>query len=75
MFYEFIDEKTIKKAPRPLKDDGKDVFTNSEEIHNRNGYYKLIQAEYPQDEKHYEARYTLEDNVIAVSFVEVEETI
>ena len=71
MFYKFINETTIKKAPKPLKIDGKDVFTNNEKIHNDNGYYRLIQAEYPQDDKHYELRYQLQDNVIIQSWIEV----
>lgn len=72
MFYKFIDENTIKKAPKPLKIGGKDVFTNSEEIHNEQGYFKLLGTEYPQDEKYYESKYILEDNVIRQVWVEVE---
>lgn len=72
MFYKFINETTIQKAPMPLKIDGKDVFTNSEEIHNEQGYYELVSAEYPQDEKYYESKYVLEDNIIRQVWVEVE---
>lgn len=57
MFFKLINETTIKKAPKPLKIDGKDVFTNSEKIHNEQGYFKLIQAEYPQDDNFYAPRY------------------
>lgn len=64
MFYKFINEHEIKKAPKPLKIDGKDVFTNSEQIHNENGYYRLIQAEYPQDDNFYFPKYRKEGNVI-----------
>ena len=71
MFYKLINEQTIKKAPKPLKIGGKDVFTNNEQIHNENGYYRLIQADYPQDDKIYEARYELQENVIVQSWVEV----
>ena len=71
MFYQFINETTIKKAPIPLKIGGKDVFTNSEQIHNGQGYYRLIQTDYPQDDKYYEARYELQQNVIVQSWVEV----
>ena len=75
MFYKFIDENTISKAPKPLKIGGKDVFTNSEQIHNEQGYYGLIYTEYPQDEKHYESKYVLEDNIIKQVWVEVAEEI
>lgn len=64
MFYKIINETTIKKAPKPLKIDGKDVFTNSEKIHNEQGYFRLIQAEYPQDDNFYFPKYKLEGNVI-----------
>lgn len=72
MFYKFIDENTISKAPNPLKIGGKDVFTNSEQIHNEQGYYRLEKTEYPQDEKYYESKYVLEDNIIRQVWVEVE---
>lgn len=71
MFYKFVDETTIKRAPNPLKVNGKDIFTNSEKTHNENGYYRLVEAEYPQDEKCYEPRYTKQGNEIVQSWVEV----
>ena len=64
MFYKFIDENTIRKAPKPLNIGGKDVFTNSEEIHNKQGCFRLEKAEYPQDEKSYMPTYELKENVI-----------
>lgn len=64
MFYEYIDEKTIKKAPKPLKIGGKDIYTNSEKIHNENGYFKIKHTDYPQDDKCYEPRYTRVGNFI-----------
>ena len=74
MFYKFIDQNTIRKAPKPLNIGGKDVFTNSEEIHNSQGYYRLVNTEYPQDEKAYQPIYSLENNVIVQGWVEVEIT-
>lgn len=71
MFYKFIDQNTIRKAPKPLNIGGKDVFTNSEEIHNSQGYYRLINTEYPQDEKAYQPIYSLENNAIVQGWVEV----
>ena len=72
MFYKFINETTIKKAPKPLKIGGKDVFTNNEQIHNENGYYRLIRAEYPQDDNIYFPKYKLESNVIVQEWFEGE---
>ena len=57
MFYQFINETTIKKAPKPLKIDGKDVFTNSEQIHNEQGYFRLLTSDYPQDDNFYFPKY------------------
>lgn len=74
MFYKFIDQNTIRKAPKPLNICGKDVFTNSEEIHNSQGYYRLINTEYPQDEKAYQPIYSLENNAIVQGWVGVEIT-
>ena len=72
MFYQFIDENNIRKAPKPLYIDGKDVFTNNEEAHNKQGYYKLILTEYPQGEKGYVPFYVLENNAIVQKWEEVE---
>mgnify|MGYP003291412151 CR=1 FL=1 len=74
MFYKFIYQNTIRKAPRPLNIGGKDVFTNSEKIHNSQGYYRLINTEYPQDEKAYQPIYSLENNAIVQGWVEFEIT-
>lgn len=73
MFYKLIDENTIKSAPNPLSIDGKDVFTNSEEILNIQGYFKLKPLEYPQDGEIYEPKYRLEDNIIIQDWVKLEE--
>jgi hypothetical protein len=64
MFYQLINETTLKKAPKPLKFNGRDVFTKSEQIHNEQGYYRLLTSDYPQDDKYYEAHYSLQDNNI-----------
>lgn len=74
MFYKLIDINTIQKAPKPLKVVGKEVFTNSEKIYNEQGYYKLVNAEYPQDNKTYKPTYTLENNVIVKNWVEAEDS-
>ena len=69
MFHEYLDENTIKLAPTPLRLDGKDVFTNSEEIHNQQGYYKLKILEYPQDENTYKPVFSFKNNNIIQSWV------
>lgn len=72
MFYKLIDENTVEKAPNPLLANGKHIFTNSENVFNENGYYRVEKTECPQDEKYYESKYVLEDNIIRQVWVEVE---
>ncbi len=64
MFFKIIDKYTVEKAPNPLKIDGKDVFTNSEETHNSLDYFKVVETEYPKDDKAYRPIYTLGENAI-----------
>lgn len=70
-FYELINRTTIKPAPRPLRIDGQDIFTTSEEIYNQYGYYRLEREDYPEDEKEYSPYYILEGNVIKQKWEEV----
>lgn len=74
MFYKLINENEIQIAPKPLYIDGKNVFTNSEVIHNEQGYYKLVPTKYPQDNKKYKRIYILEDNTIIEQWVEIPDT-
>ena len=64
MFFKIIDRYTLEKAPRPLKIEDKDVFTTSEEIHNEQGYFRVENAEYPNDDKAYRPIYTMGEGVI-----------
>ncbi len=72
MFYKFIDNKNIERAPRPLSICGQDIFTNSEKIHNDKGYYRLVQAEHPQNGKLYMPTYELKDNLIYNNWEEID---
>ena len=71
MFFKIIDNYTIEKAPRPLKIEGKDVFTTSEEIHARLGFYKVVETDYPNDEKAYRPIYTMGEGVILQTWEEI----
>lgn len=72
MFFKLIDKHNLEKAPRPLKIEDKDVFTTSEEIHNEQGYFRVENAEYPNDDKEYRPIYTMGEGVILQSFEEIE---
>lgn len=70
MFFKLINATTIQKAPKPLKIDGKDVFTNSEQIHNEQGYFRLLTSDYPQDDKYYQPKYRQQGLYIIQDWVE-----
>lgn len=72
MFYKLIDECTIEEAPTPLKINGNHIFTNDETVFNQNGFYKLVTAEYPQEDKCYKCKYILQDNKIMQVWTEKE---
>ena len=71
MFFKLIDKQTVEKAPRPLHIEGKDVFTTNEEIHNEQGFYRVVNAEYPNDEKAYLPIYSMGEGVILQEWEEV----
>ena len=71
MFFKLKDNNTVEKAPRPLKIEGKDVFTTSEEIHAGLGFYRVVNAEYPNDEKAYIPIYTMGEGVILQEWEEI----
>lgn len=70
MYYKFLNENAIKQAPYPLRIEGKDVFTNSEEVYNENGYFKLVKTQYPNDKKVYVPIYRQENNAIVQEWKE-----
>ncbi len=72
MFFKLIDKYTVKKAPRPLNFDGKDIFTTSEEIHNQQGFFKVLNTDYPEDDKAYIPIYIMGENVILQTWEEAE---
>ena len=71
MFFKIIDKYTLEKAPRPLKIEDKDVFTTSEEIHNSQGFYKVVETEYPNDDKAYRPLYTMGEGFILQTWEEI----
>lgn len=68
LFYKFIDNKHIEKAPIPLLVSGKNIFSNSEEVYNKNGYFRLVKEPYPEDGGVYDPFYELNDNVIYLTW-------
>ena len=74
MFFKLIDKYTVEKAPKPLRIEGKDVFTNSEGIHNEQGYFRVENAEYPNDDKAYRPVYKMGEDAIIQTWEEIPES-
>lgn len=74
MFYKYINEDTIQKAPVYIESEGRSIYTNDETIYNAHGYYRLIEEEKPTDGEEYYSKYILKDNIIykkwALSYIE-----
>lgn len=64
MFYKYINEDTIEKAPSILRVEGKQIYTNDEKIYNRHGYYRLDETPIPDTEGKITPKYFLEKNII-----------
>ena len=64
MFYKYINEDTIQKAPIYIESEGRSIYTNDETIYNAHGYYRLIEEEKPIDGEEYYSKYVLKDNII-----------
>ena len=67
MFYKIVDEQTLEKFKNPLRVEGKHIFTNSEELLNANGYYRVINDPMPEEQKentYFTTKYVVIDNVI-----------
>lgn len=62
----------IKGAPRPLKTERGDVFTNDPAVYLENGYKEVITTDYPQDGKYYVSSWSENDTQIVQVWVETD---
>ena len=53
MMYAKIENGELRGAPRPIRTENGDVFTNDPSIYLANGYKPIILTEYPSDGKSY----------------------
>lgn len=70
MFVKFIDENTIEKAPRVLRDDCYTYSNPKAETLFRFGYKPLIEAECPEN-GNYEMKYAETENKVIVMWSEI----
>ena len=64
----------LRGAPRPIRTENGDVFTNDPSIYLANGYKPIITAEYPSDGKYYTDSWTETETEITQVWTELPQT-
>ena len=64
----------LRGAPRPIRTENGDVFTNDPSISLANGYKPIITAEYPSDGKYYTDSWTETETEITQVWTELPQT-
>ena len=59
-------------APRPLRTERGDVFTNDPAVYFENGYKEVITTDYPQDGKYYVSSWSENDTQIVQTWTETD---
>ena len=64
----------LRGAPRPIRTENGDVFTNDPALLLQYGYKPIITAEYPSDGKSYVSSWTETESEITQVWTEVQQT-
>lgn len=72
MMYAKIENGELRGAPRPLKTENGDVFTNDPTVYLANGYKPIILTDCPSDGRSYVSSWTETETEITQVWVEVE---
>ena len=62
----------LRGAPRPLRTEHGDVFTNDPAVYLENGYKEVVTTQYPQDGKHYVSTWSENDTQIVQVWTETD---
>ena len=73
MYGKLIDGE-LRGAPRPIRTENGDVFTNDPAIYHANGYKPIILTEYPSDGKSYVDSWTETETEITQVWTEVHQS-
>ena len=74
MIYGKLVDGELRGAPRPIRTENGDVFTNDPVLLLQYGYKPIITAEYPSDGKSYIAEWTATDAEITQIWTEQQQT-
>ena len=64
----------LRGAPRPIRTENGDVFTNDPALLLQYGYKPIIMAEYPSDDKYYTGSWTETETEITQIWTEVQQS-
>ena len=73
MYGKLIDGE-LRGAPRPIKTENGDVFTNDPAIYHANGYKPIILTEYPSDGGYYTESWAETETEITQIWTELPQT-
>lgn len=73
MYGKLVDGE-LRGAPRPIRTENGDVFTNDPSIYFANGYKPIILTEYPSDGKSYVDSWTETETEITQIWTELPQT-
>ena len=73
MYGKLVDGE-LRGAPRPIRTENGDVFTNNPSIYLANGYKPIILMEYPSDGKSYIDSWTETESEITQIWIEQPQT-
>lgn len=71
MAYGKLVDGELRGAPRPLKTENGDVFTNDPAVYLENGYKEIVTTQYPNDGKYYATSWSETDTQIIQVWVEI----
>ena len=72
MIYGKLVDGELRGAPRPLKTENGDVFTNDPAVYLKNGYKEIVTTQYPSDGKYYVTSWSETDTQIIQVWVETD---
>lgn len=72
IMYAKIENGELRGAPRPIRTENGDVFTNDPAVLLKNGYKEVVTTEYPSDGKYYLTSWSETDTQIIQVWVETD---
>ena len=72
MIYGKLVDGELRGAPRPLKTEQGDVFTNDPAVYLENGYKEIVITQYPNDGKYYVTSWSETDTQIVQVWTETD---